>query len=537
MMARVSPEDEKALQLTLLATAGDSLAQMPVCQIAWFLSESRYDPLAKEIRETGAGALHKTRHLLASLAIERAEADTSKIFNKVQIVSAAAAIARILALDAARLAGSAPAVVLSWMHRRHNPRFIDNVQIRDRLTHLFGSLPISENGFEVSLVELCAALDRLARRLGEQIQAVFDLFKSRDPSGFEEVVDRIGHATGLETGSFYELLGSDFASMLLDRFSCHRPNSSNASNFDYQDEFTVTERRPLLLSDELVYCPDLDALWHAVYREALRKSKASQMATTERHDYVQQRTEETLTQLFGEQSVTRTVWIGTKGNHEEKDLLVLWGDAVVAVECKAPAAYPVTSLDTQQNESQLQQHADASQSANKGLQQAFRHIAAFDKNEALSVRIGGKRFTDGRRSTICTIPYRRRFAIVVTLEDYGPLLMEMPRIRSLEGTSAVAWGISLHDFEQFVRVLKIRGWGAPAFLAYLREREAVDVAAITFDELDFAAYFLKNGHLHGLRPDPATGVLPNYAELFDKMWLHEMKCGDAVVFPEISEPT
>ena len=516
----LSSADREDRKYCLISQAQAFFTRMPTAQIAYILYLSQSPALAS-IFETKSGwrANYRARHYLASLAMQTANPTRPEDVCLNDVVDAGALVWEIMtanaidiAIDASNTSNQGQLVLQINEHRRWNQRMIDVEQMRERCLSLFDSMPADDNGLGCKSAELVVFLDLLAAQLEHQ-----NLFlKGATPP-------KCWHTLRVPLTYMESLAGT----ALITRFGLVRGERDDQLRFaDTTNGWCLTEERPLFVDEKWVYVPDMNALWHAVYNRLLRSSvRYSKL----REVYSETRVGELLRALFGSNCVTQTVW--EKKDAFEHDALVIYGDALVAVEVKGTVSVPPVWPNHSQTALRAHKHVAEDSSVFKALRQAQNFIKFLEtRGNTVTLRVGPACNTHMSRFDLSAV--QRKYAIAVSLEEYGSLTTDWGTLNAVERETGKPWAIDLHSFEQFVWGLKRRGWDGADLLVYLDDRAKAHGSMETFDELDFAGYWLKFGDLKlGI-----SHIGENYASIFDELWLERRGQG-SVQWPDVIRPS
>jgi len=191
-----------------------------------------------------------------------------------------------------------------------------------------------------------------------------------------------------------------------------------------------------------------------------------------------------------------------KGSHE-KDILVVHGETVVLFECK---------------NSRVRGFAGGGDDLIK-YENDFEKSVQYAYEQALEVKqriLGNERtvFYDekGReRLTLNRSQVKRIFVVCITITPRGMFGTDLSYQLSKAESEAFPVSVNLFDFETIAQYLNTPS----QFIGYLAAREAMHGRVKTGDELNFAGYFLKYGHLN-----IAEGVYldDSFSAIFDRRW-------------------
>jgi SEC-C motif len=193
-----------------------------------------------------------------------------------------------------------------------------------------------------------------------------------------------------------------------------------------------------------------------------------------------------------------------KGSHE-KDLMIVYGKALVIVECKNTRVRAFSGA----TDDLLKFENDFENAVQYGYDQALEvkdRILAGE--EATFYHEDGKEYFSVRKAEIDRI-----FVVCITPTTRGPLGTNLSYELEKREDEPFPLSLGLFDFQTICTHFK-----ADQFIEYLKEREKLHGVATTGDELNFAGYFLKFGHLNLQKGEFLTD---DFSSFFDRKWYRE----------------
>jgi len=194
-----------------------------------------------------------------------------------------------------------------------------------------------------------------------------------------------------------------------------------------------------------------------------------------------------------------------KGSHE-KDILVVHGETVVLFECKNSRVRGFAGG----GDDLIKYENDFEKSVQYAYEQALEVKQRILGNEQTVFydEKGRERFTLDRSQV------KRIFIVCITITPRGMFGTDLSYELSKAESEPFPVSINLLDFETIAQYLKT----PDPFIGYLAAREAMHGRVKTGDELNFAGYFLKYGHLN-----IAEGVYldDSFSAIFDRRWYAE----------------
>lgn len=194
-----------------------------------------------------------------------------------------------------------------------------------------------------------------------------------------------------------------------------------------------------------------------------------------------------------------------KGSHE-KDILVAHGETVVLFECKNSRVRGFAGG----GDDLIKYENDFDKSVQYAYEQALEVKQRIQGNEQTV-------FYDEKGQELFTLnrsQVKRIFIVCITITPRGMFGTDLSCQLSKAESEPFPVSINLFDFETITQYLKT----PDQFIGYLAEREAMHGRVKTGDELNFAGYFLKYGHLN-----IAEGVYldDSFSAIFDRKWYAE----------------
>jgi hypothetical protein len=197
-----------------------------------------------------------------------------------------------------------------------------------------------------------------------------------------------------------------------------------------------------------------------------------------------------------------------KGSHE-KNLMVVHGKTLILIECKNSRVRGFRGAD----DDLLKFESDFANSVQLGYDQAIevkRRVLASEETT----------FYDEKGNEYFVVPraqVERIFIVCITPTTRGPFGTNLSYELKKESDEPFPLSLGLFDFQTICK-----HFDAGAFIEYLKARELLHGHATTGDELNFAGYFLKFGHLN-LRD--GEFLADDFSSIFDRRWYRERGVG------------
>ena len=193
-----------------------------------------------------------------------------------------------------------------------------------------------------------------------------------------------------------------------------------------------------------------------------------------------------------------------RGSHE-KDLMVVYGKTLIIIECKNTRvrAFRGAADDL------LKFENDFENAVQFGYDQAIEVKHRILANEETTFYdANGREYFSVRKADV-----ERVFIICVTPTTRGPLGTNLSYELKKDGDEPFPLALGLFDLQTICG-----HFNADQLLEYLKAREKLHGLATTGDELNFAGYFLKFGHLNLQKSEFLTDDFSSY---FDRKWYRE----------------
>lgn len=311
----------------------------------------------------------------------------------------------------------------------------------------------------------------------------------------------------------YELMeDKQKASLLLAMFSCaHYPNHELLF---YTNDCILMTKPIILLKDDFIIVPNQKQLIHAIYqflfKICLNYDVNKRKIHEARDKFLEDKTYEIFNSFFDRNAkIYRRYYV----DDEEKDMLILYRNTALIIECKAnkyrePLRDPAKAYERIRD--------DFKKSIQYGYDQSWVVKQKFSDHE---VKIMDKK---GRIvDTINSRRYNYLFSIIVTAERFGQIQSDLDLLLEVDDNDDFPWSVFIDDLEIFLLTLKRKGNFYGEFINYLQLREMLHGRVLCSDELELCGSFLmdkaafrKNCNLHNMYyispPDMHT--------LFDRLY-------------------
>jgi hypothetical protein len=193
-----------------------------------------------------------------------------------------------------------------------------------------------------------------------------------------------------------------------------------------------------------------------------------------------------------------------KGSHE-KDLMVVHGKTLILIECKNSRVRGFSGAA----DDLLKFESDFENSVQFGYDQAIevkRRILASE--ETTFYDENGNVYFVVRRAQV-----ERIFIVCIAPTTRGPFGTDLSYELKKESDEPFPLSLGLFDFQTICKHFEAR-----TFIEYLNARELLHGHATTGDELNFAGYFLKFGHLS---LQEVEFLADDFSSIFDRKWYRE----------------
>lgn len=193
-----------------------------------------------------------------------------------------------------------------------------------------------------------------------------------------------------------------------------------------------------------------------------------------------------------------------KGSHE-KDLMVVSGKAIVIIECKNTRVRPFRGAV----DDLLKFENDFANAVQFGYDQAIEVKRLLLANDATTFyHEDGSEYFSLQKSEI-----QRIFIVCITSTTRGPLGTNLSYELKKDADEPFPLSLGLFDFQTICN-----HFTSDKLFEYLTARENLHGLATTGDELNFAGYFLKFGHLNLQKGEFLTD---DFSSFFDRKWYRE----------------
>ena len=275
------------------------------------------------------------------------------------------------------------------------------------------------------------------------------------------------------------------------------------------DENPLEYKTLIVLPDDSVYFLDPANVYRVVAktfeREILVESRLKARYLKNRDQATERLVTGNIRKVFPSAAVYPNYYL-ERDSRLEKDLLVQDGNTLILIECKNSGVrtFKGTAADL------LNFERDFEHSVQFGFEQAneVKH-RILESEETTFFDRKGRPYFSVKRSDVENI-----YIVCVTMTPRGPFGTDLSYELKKSEDEPYPLALNLFDFETICKHIN----RPDQFIAYLRARERLHGRVHTGDELNFAGYFLKYGHLdfqdHTFLHDEFSGI-------FDREWLKE----------------
>ena len=193
-----------------------------------------------------------------------------------------------------------------------------------------------------------------------------------------------------------------------------------------------------------------------------------------------------------------------KGSHE-KDLMIVYGETLIIVESKNTRVRAFLGAA----DDLLKFENDFENAVQLGYDQAIevkRRILA--NEETTFYDEDGREYFSVRKAQV-----KRIFIVCITPTTRGPLGTNLSYELKKDDDEPFPLSLGLFDFQTICT-----NFSADQIIEYLKAREKLHGFATTGDELNFAGYFLKFGHLNLQKGE---FLMDDFSSIFDRRWYRE----------------
>lgn len=297
-----------------------------------------------------------------------------------------------------------------------------------------------------------------------------------------EIIDNALNTLPIPIDLLYEFMPKEKVDKLLKFFSCHR--YSLESDLSFIDECLLMQKPIVWISDKFVIMPCQKQLLQAIYNFLFDLSKSyknNERKIYEKRELVhEEKTFDLFNDFFsGEAKIFKNYFVDNK----EKDLLVLYKNVALIIECKANK-YREPLADPEKGFSRIKR--DFQHSIQKGYDQAIKVERLFKRTPSVEIKSNKGKLIE----IINTNKYHFIFSIIVTTERFGQIQCDLGLLLKVNNDEKYPWSVGIEDLETFLITLKRKDNFYGELISYLTSREKLHKRLICFDELELASYFL-----------------------------------------------
>lgn len=306
-----------------------------------------------------------------------------------------------------------------------------------------------------------------------------------------------------------------------DALLSHLGIARGAVHLTWFSEPNPFEHRPIVMAGDDLIFPQMNQLYNAL-ESLIVRTLAGKEFYRHRGRVLERRVEHCMHQIFSGNAFIGTRVFERPGT-DERDVIIFWNGILVAVEAKSSPARFVL-FDPERSFVRIY---DEFRNEDTGIQGAYEQAQGFlDRVAASGTPV--KLFDAGDNVVLTIDPtsIRKKYAIVVTADDYGTLSTDLTLLLDTGESRPVPWVVNIDSLETFVNGLRRRGFGPTEFIKYLDQRPHYHAKLLTNDELQIAGAFLIDGTLSSFHPAAkyvlAGGVTAN---IFDDIYYEEQGFG------------
>jgi hypothetical protein len=284
-----------------------------------------------------------------------------------------------------------------------------------------------------------------------------------------------------------------------------KPGEVDSDVFYPHDDNPLEFKTFVLLPDSRIYFLDPSNTYRIVaktfQREILSQDRLKDRYLKNRDRATEQLVADRMKRIFPGSEVRSNYYL--KKGSNEKDLLVRHANTVILIESKNARVRPF-----------IGKHTDL-----LNFQRDFQHSVqySFDQANAVKQAILNSEettfFDDKARPyfSIARDDVQRLFIVCVTVTPRGPFGTDLSYELKKEPHDSYPLALNLLDFDTICKYLDT----PEKFIGYLDAREKLHGKAWTGDELNFAGYFFKFGHLN---VEEKTFLTDDFSAVFDRDW-------------------
>jgi hypothetical protein len=132
---------------------------------------------------------------------------------------------------------------------------------------------------------------------------------------------------------------------------------------------------------------------------------------------------------------------------------------------------------------------------------------------------------DAHREEVARIPCSAAnyiFLVCVTRDNHGPLATDLSLLLEKQPHEPYPWVVNILDLEALAEAWSFFGWDSRKFAEFLRVRLQLHGRVFSWDELEYAGYFIRHGSLEPSLRGPTELVFlnPLYSDVFDEIHNH-----------------
>jgi len=318
-----------------------------------------------------------------------------------------------------------------------------------------------------------------------------------------------------------ERFGEQRAEAFLQMFAMRRGEAQGFRYFASSDPPNPAEYAPLfLLENDRVCAPMHAMLYNALFDsfdEFLRTdAKLQSRYLSLRSDYLERRANSLIASLFPAATTFLNTYFETPKQQFEHDGLILVGESLLPIEAKS-SEMTAPSRNPERYFERLKQQFRSDRGIQHGYDQANRVI------DLVTVATEPVLFYDQRGDISAEIipgTVTETFPIVVTLESFGMLAIDLTLMLNVPAGKDYPWVVNLFDLETLVDGFLRKGFTGDDFLRYLRRRRQTQGRVISDDELNLAGQFIVEGDLPKGKPGTVT-LVTSFASVFDDLYFEK----------------
>ncbi len=336
---------------------------------------------------------------------------------------------------------------------------------------------------------------------------------------FNDLLDAMNRMLVIDVEVFRQTFGSESVDRFLDLFAAKR---GEYKNYHYPTEENPAELHPLFFAEhDSLMCPAPRILLLALSRHADRILKSGSKGGTyykHRDRELEKKAASVLNDFLPQGTAIHPNVCESEAGVYEHDIVVLLGEAVLVVECKATQQRE-PFRDPEKAYLRLRHEFRSDAGIQKAYEQAEhlrrrlisqKQVVLYDKQGRVAVEIEG--------------PVSEVFCICVTLDTFGIVATNLSLLLEKSADNPYPWAVSIFDLETILGGFAYEKKGVVEFLTFLRQRAKLHGRVIATDELEIVGAFLMAGNFNRFLSTTENEVFfatPDMSGIFDDIYFEK----------------